>query len=892
MPTLDPAELSDWMEALDDLIDRHGIGAVRQVLAQLQTRAAAQGAPVVAALTTPYVNTVPVEHEAKFPGDRDLERKLRSIIRWNAMVMVVQAARSGTGVGGHIATFASSAALVEIGFNHFFHAKTADHTGDMVYFQGHASPGQYARAYLEGRLTEESLKNFRRELPRGQGLSSYPHPWLMPDFWQFPTVSMGLGPLCSLYQARFLRYVAHRGLLDTSKSRVWAFLGDGEIDEPESLGAITLGAREHLDNLTWVVNCNLQRLDGPVRGNGKIIQELEGMFRGAGWNVIKVIWGADWDPILEADSTGVLVRRMEEVVDGQYQKYVVETGEYIRNDFFGKSPELLKLVEHLSDAQLKHLRRGGHDASKIYAAYKAAVDFQGAPTVVLAHTIKGFGLGEAAEGKNTAHQFKKVDDPHKFDEFLRAFRDRFELPLSDDDARAAKFYKPADNDPVMGYLREHREALGGALPARHPSPERWDIPDLDATLASLKKLFGGDSSTTVGLGELMKFFMKDKSFGKRIVPIIPDEAQTFGLQTLFATFGIYSSKGQMYTPVDAGSLVAYKESKTGQVLMEGINEAGAMSSFVAVGTSYANLSLPMCPFYIYYSMFGFQRVGDLIWLAADSRCKGFLCGGTSGRTTLNGEGLQHEDGHSQLMASTVPNLIAYDPAYSYELAVIVRDGLKRMYSEHEDVFYYLSVYNEGYIQPAMPEGAGVADGILKGLYPLNPAIPAAQRQSRPQLFGSGPLINEVIRGQKILAEKYGIDADVWSVTSYNELKREAQAIARWNRLHPTATPRVSFLEQQLAGLQGPIISSSDNVQLVAEQIRPYISTQYLVLGTDGFGRSEARATLRRHFEIDAECVAYTTLVALSKEGKFDVQKLPQALKDLGIDPEKVDPAIA
>jgi len=887
VPTLDPAELSDWLQALDDLIDRHGIGAVRQVLAQLQTRAAAQGAPVVAALTTPYVNTVPTEHEAKFPGDRDLERKLRSIIRWNAMAMVVQAARSGSGVGGHIATFASSAALVEIGFNHFFHAKTADHSGDMVYFQGHASPGQYARAYLEGRLTEENLKNFRRELPRGQGLSSYPHPWLMPEFWQFPTVSMGLGPLCSLYQARFLRYVAHRGLLDTSKSRVWAFLGDGEIDEPESLGAITLGAREHLDNLTWVVNCNLQRLDGPVRGNGKIIQELEGMFRGAGWNVIKVIWGANWDPILEADSTGVLVRRMEEVVDGQYQKYVVETGEYIRSDFFGKSPELLKLVEHLSDEQLKHLRRGGHDASKIYAAYKAAVDFQGAPTVVLAHTIKGFGLGQEAEGKNTAHQTKKLQDNS-----LLQFRDRFELPLSDDDARAARFYKPAADSPEMQYLRKHREALGGHLPARHPSPERWAIPDLDATLGSLKKLFGGDSSTTVGLGELMKFFMKDKTFGKRIVPIIPDEAQTFGLQTLFATFGIYSSKGQMYTPVDAGSLVAYKESKTGQVLMEGINEAGAMSSFVAVGTSYANLSLPMCPFYIYYSMFGFQRVGDLIWLAADSRCKGFLCGGTSGRTTLNGEGLQHEDGHSQLMASTVPNLIAYDPAYSYELAVIVRDGLKRMYSDQEDVFYYLSVYNEGCIQPSMPEGAGVAEGILKGLYPLNPAIPAAQRQSRPQLFGSGPLINEVLRGQKLLAEKFGIEADVWSVTSYNELRREAQAVARWNRLHPTATPRVSHLEQQLAGLKGPIISSSDNVQLVAEQIRPYVSSQYVVLGTDGFGRSETRANLRRHFEIDAECVAYTTLVALSKAGQFDVQKLPQALKDLGIDPEKVDPATA
>ncbi len=885
--TLPPPELDDWLDALDDLIDRHGLETVRTLITQLTNRANSQGASIVPSSVTPYVNTIPSDQEAPFPGDRDLERKLRSIIRWNAMAMVVQAARSGSGVGGHIATFASSAALVEIGFNHFFHAKTADHTGDMVYFQGHASPGPYARAFLEGRLTEENLKKFRRELPRGTGLSSYPHPWLMPEYWQFPTVSMGLGPICSLYQARFLRYVAHRGLLDTSKSRVWAFLGDGEIDEPESLGAITLGAREKLDNLTWVVNCNLQRLDGPVRGNGKIIQELEGIFRGAGWNVIKVIWGANWDPILEQDSTGVLVRRMEEVVDGQFQKYVTETGEYVRNDFFGKSPELLKLVEHLSDEQIQSLRRGGHDATKIYAAYHAATEFQGAPTVVLAHTIKGFGLGQEAEGKNTAHQTKKLQDAS-----LIQFRNRFDLPLSDEDAIAAKFYKPADDSPEMQYLRKQRAALGGHLPARHPSTERWDVPSTEATLGSLKKLFGGTSSTTVGLGEIMKFLMKDKTFGKRIVPIIPDEAQTFGLQTLFAMFGIYSSKGQMYTPVDAGSLVAYKESKAGQVLMEGINEAGAMSSFVAVGTSYANLSLPMCPFYIYYSMFGFQRVGDLIWLAADSRCKGFLCGGTSGRTTLNGEGLQHEDGHSQLMASTVPNLIAYDPAYSYELAVIVRDGLKRMYHDHEDVFFYLSVYNGATEQPPMPAGGDVETGILKGLYPLDSTVPAADRAKRPQLFGSGPILAEVIRGQQILAEKYGVTADVWSVTSYNELKREAQSAARWNRLHPTETPRRSHIEQQLAGLQGPIISSSDNVQLVAEQIRQYVPAPYYVLGTDGFGRSESREELRRHFEIDAECVAYTTLVALSKQGKFDVAKLPQALKDLGIDPDKVDPATA
>ncbi len=887
--TVPPVELEDWLEALDEVYERHGAEAVRLILTQLHNRANSKGTSLVPSSVTPYVNTIATELQAKFPGDRALERKLRSLVRWNAMAMVQQAGKSGSGVGGHIATFASSACLVETGYNHFFHAKTADHTGDMVYFQGHASPGPYARGFLEGRFTEENLKKFRRELPRGTGLSSYPHPWLMPEYWQFPTVSMGLGPICSLYQARFLRMVEHRGLLDTSKSRVWAFLGDGEIDEPESLGAITLGAREHLDNLTWVINCNLQRLDGPVRGNGKVIQELEGLFRGAGWNVIKVVWGADWDPILENDVTGALVRRMEEVPDGQYQKYVVSTGEFIRNDFFGHSPDLLKLVEHLSDEQLKHMRRGGHDVTKVYAAYKAATEFKGAPTVVLAHTIKGYGLGEAAEGKNTAHQKKTLEE-----NILLDFRDRFEIPINDEDAKAAKFYKPAADDPVMQYLQKHREALGGPLPKRYPTTERWAIPDVAATLqGALRKLFGGDSSTTVGLGELLKFFMKDKTFGKRIVPIIPDEAQTFGLQTLFATFGIYSSKGQNYTPVDAGTLASYKESKTGQVLMEGINEAGAMSSFVAVGTSYANLSLPMCPFYIYYSMFGFQRVGDLIWLAADSRCKGFLCGGTSGRTTLNGEGLQHEDGHSQLMASTVPNLIAYDPAYSYELAVIVQDGLRRMYTELEDVFYYLSVYNEAYIQPTMPEGEAVVDGILRGLYPLDPTVSKEQRATRPQLFGSGPILNScVLPAQKILQEKYGVETDVWSVTSYNELKRDAQAATRWNRLHPTETPRVSFIEKQLAGIKGPIIASSDNVQLVAEQIRPYVPSQYVVLGTDGFGRSESRAALRRHFEIDAECVAYSTLVALAKEGRFDVKKLPQALKDLGIDPEKVDPATA
>ena len=821
---------------------------------------------------------------------------MRSLVRWNAMAMVQQAYHSGSGVGGHIATFASSCALVETAQNHFFHGRTAEHTGDMVYFQGHASPGMYSRAFLEGRLTEDQLKNFRREIPRGQGLSSYPHPWLMPDFWQFPTVSMGLGPICSLYHARFLRYLEHRGLLDTSKSRVWAFLGDGEVDEPESLGAITLGAREQLDNLTWVINCNLQRLDGPVRGNGHIIQELEGLFRGAGWNVIKVVWGSDWDPLLEADATGILVRRMEEVVDGQYQKYSVETGEYIRNDFFGKYPELLKLVEHYSDEQLESLRRGGHDVTKIYAAYKAAVDFAGAPTVVLAKTVKGFGLGQQAAGRNTAHQAK-----HLHEESLLRICRQADLPLSDDDAKAASFYKPDADSPEMKYLRERRQSLGGYLPARMPTTERFSPPPLAEFVRSItdwkldkktKQKKPVDWSTTMALGEAMKELMKHKEFGDRIVPIIPDEAQTFGLQTLFAQFGIYSSKGQLYTPVDADTLTFYKESRDGQVLMEGINEAGAMSSFIAAGTAYSNLGLPMVPFYFYYSMFGFQRVGDLIWLAADSRCKGFLCGGTSGRTTLNGEGLQHEDAQSQLFASSVPNLISYDPAYGYEVAAIVQDGLRRMYGEGEEVFYYLSVYNESYPMPELPPGDGVLEGVLKGLSPLDSSLAPKQRTGRPQLFGSGTILREVIRGQQILKEKFGIDTDVWSATSYTELARDAHAAKRWNSLHPDQPARQGFLEKQLAGITGPFISSSDNLRLVAEQIRQYVPGQYIVLGCDGFGRSASRQELRRHFEVDGESVAYAALMALTRENKFDAKKLPQALKDLGLDPDKVDPVLA
>ncbi len=884
VPAIDPLEMDEWLESVDDLLHRYGPAALSQMLTRLYSRAQAQSVPVVPSVTTPYVNTIPPEAEPPFPGDRAIERRLRSIIRWNAMAMVVRAYRTDSGVGGHISTFASSATLVETGFNHFFHARSKDHTGDMIYFQGHSSPGMYSRAFVEGRLTEENLVNFRRELPRGQGLSSYPHPWLMPDFWQFPTVSMGLGPICSIYQARFLRYLEHRNLLDTSKSRVWAFLGDGEVDEPESLGAISMASRENLDNLTWVINCNLQRLDGPVRGNGKIIQELEGIFRGAGWNVIKIVWGSDWQPLLDADDTGILVKTLGEVVDGQFQKYIVETGAYIRDDFFGRHPDLLKLVEHLSDEQIRDLRRGGHDPVKVFAAYQAATHHKGAPTVVLAHTVKGLGMGDEGEGKNTAHQTKGLND-----QSLIHIRDRFNLPLTDEQARAAIFYRPPADSPEMKYLHDHRQKLGGYLPVRVPTKERLAIPATSLMIEAAATSTRERSTTTV-LSEIIKFLIRDKSVGTRIVPIIPDEAQTFGMEALFSLFGIYSSKGQLYTPVDEGTPKAYKESRTGQILMEGIDEAGAMSSFIAAGTAYANVGLNMIPFYIYYSMFGFQRVGDLIWLAGDSRCKGFLCGGTSGRTTLNGEGLQHEDGHSQLMAGTVPNLIAYDPAYGYELCTIVRDGLRRMYAEGEDVFYYLSVYNENYVMPEMP--AGVETGIIKGLYPLDPAVSAAQRARRPQLFGSGPILQEVVRAKALLAEKYSVTADVWSVTSYNELKRDAQSITRWNRLHSDKKPKVSYIEQALSGIKGPIISSSDNVQLVAEQIRPYVPCQYVVCGTDGYGRSETREALRRHFEIDAESVTYATLVALSKEGQFDAKKLPGALKDLGIDPEKVDPAFA
>ncbi len=879
----DPSELDEWFDSIDDLLHRFGRERVQKLLALLQERAYQRGVHIPFTANTPYINSIPVPDQVRFPGDRDLERRIKSIIRWNAMAMVVRANRDYDGVGGHISTFASCATLYEVGFNHFFHARSDDHPGDMVYFQGHSSPGVYSRAFVEGRLTEDNLLHFRRELPRGVGLSSYPHPWLMPDFWQFPTVSMGLGPITAIYHARFLRYLHNRNLVDTSKSRVWAYLGDGEIDEPESLGALTLASRESLDNLTFIVNCNLQRLDGPVRGNGKIIQELEAAFRGAGWNVIKVVWGGDWDALLEKDHDGELVRRMGEVVDGQYQKYSVESGAYIREHFFN-TPKLKAMVEHLSDTQLQRLNRGGHDPEKVYAAYHAAVNHKGSPTVILAKTIKGYGLGEAGEGRNVAHNTKKVNEQEMFE-----FRNRFGIPVSDDAVEEIDFYRPADDSAEMKYLQESRKKLGGYVPARKPTSERLQIPSLAAFGKFLTGTEGKEASTTQAFGQFISELLKDKNIGSRVVPIIPDEARTFGMEGLFRQCGIYASNGQLYEPVDRKQVMYYREAKDGQILEEGINEAGAMSSFVAAGTAYSNLGINMIPFYIYYSMFGFQRVGDLIWLAADSRVKGFLVGGTSGRTTLNGEGLQHEDGHSQLMATTVPTIVAYDPAYAYELITIIQDGMRRMYQNDEPVMYYLSVYNENYAMPAMP--AGCEEGIIKGLYKYK-AGADAKAKVRPQLFGSGTIFNEVLRAQEILQTKYGVSADVWSVTSYSELGRDARTVERRNRLHPTEAPEKSYLEKTLEGISGPFIATSDNVRLVPDQIRQWMPGEFVVLGTDGFGRSDTRPALRRHFEIDAENVAYTTLVALAKQGAFDKKRLPKVLKELDIDPEKVNPQFA
>jgi pyruvate dehydrogenase E1 component len=871
-----------WSQSLQSVFELALESQGPERTARLLEKLAGQLRSAPPGVTTPYINTIPPEQQAPFPGDRDIERRIKSYIRWNAMAMVVKA-NSTTNVGGHISTFASSATLYEVAFNHFLRGRTDDFPGDLVYFQGHAAPGMYARAFLEGRLSERHLQNFRQELAEGGGLSSYPHPYLMPEFWQFPTVSMGLGPIMSLYQARFNRYLQARSLVHwKDEPKVWAFLGDGECDEVDTLGAITLGARENLDNLIWVINCNLQRLDGPVRGNGKIIQELEGLFRGAGWNVIKVIWGTDWDALLARDKSGRLLERMEECVDGDYQKYTVEPGSYTRKHFFGKYPELLELVNHLTDEQISKLLRGGHDARKMYAAYKTAVEHKGQPTVILAKTVKGYGLGEAGEGKNISHQQKKMNEKE-----LREFRERFQIPISDDVIAETPFFRPPPDSPEMKYLFERRKALGGFLPARVVKPAPLNVPKLADFERLLKGDNSGEVSTTKAFTLLLGSLVRNKEIGRQIVPIIPDEARTFGLDGLFKEVGIYSWKGQLYEPVDRNSLLYYHEAKDGQILEEGITEAGSMASFIAAGTSYATHGVPMIPFYIYYSMFGLQRVGDLFWLAGDIRAKGFLLGATAGRTTLNGEGLQHQDGHSLLHASTIPTCLPYDPAFGFELAVIVADGLRRMYVEGEDIFYYLSLYNENHAMPPMP--AGVENGILKGLYKFKPGPGGKKLQAH--IFGSGPIINSALKAQEILAERYGVSADVWSATSYKLLRTDAIRCQRWNMLHPTQPSKKSYVEELLTKEQGTFIAVSDNVRTVPDQIAPWVPGGLFTLGTDGFGRSDTRARLRRFFEIDAESTVIGTLYALAEQGQIERQTVEKAIQDLGVDPEKIQPQL-
>ena len=874
-----------WSESLQSVFDlvleSQGPERTAHLLEKLAEKLRAAAAGAGRGFNTSYVNTIPPEQQAPFPGNREIERRIKSYIRWNAMAMVVKA-NSTTNVGGHISTYASAATLYEVAFNHFLRGRTEAFPGDIVYFQGHAAPGMYARAFLEGRLEERQLQNFRQELAEGGGLSSYPHPYLMPEFWQFPTVSMGLGPLLSLYQARFNRYLQARVLVNwKAEPKLWAFLGDGECDEPETLGAITLGARENLDNLIWVINCNLQRLDGPVRGNGKIIQELESIFRGAGWNVIKVIWGTDWDDLLARDKSGLLLKRMEEAVDGDYQKYSVEPGSYTRRHFFGKYPALLELVNHLTDDQIRKLLRGGHDARKMYAAYKMAVEHKGQPTVILAKTVKGYGLGEAGEGRNITHQQKKLNEKE-----LREFRERFNIPISDDVIAETPFFRPAPDSPETKYLLERRKALGGFLPERKVAAPSLDVPKRDY-FAEFFKGSATQASTTMAFVRLVSVLLRHKAIGRQIVPIIPDEARTFGLDALFKDIGIYSPKGQLYEPVDSKSLLYYHEAKDGQILEEGISEAGSISSFVAAGTSYATHGVPMIPFYIYYSMFGPQRVGDLMWVAGDIRAKGFLLGATAGRTTLNGEGLQHQDGHSLLHASTIPTLLAYDPAFAYELAVIVADGLRRMFAEGEEIFYYLSLYNENYAMPPMP--AGVEDGILKGLYKFKPGPDG--KKLKAHILGSGSIINSALKAREILADRYKVSADVWSATSYKLLRTDAMRCQRWNMLHPTAPPEKSYIETLLAKEQGAFVAVSDNIRAVADQIAPWVPGGLMTLGTDGFGRSDTRARLRRFFGIDAESTVIATLYALAEKGQVDRQLVAKAIKDLGMDPEKIQPQL-
>jgi pyruvate dehydrogenase E1 component len=872
-------ENQEWLDSLEYIIQNEDPARVRELLGLLQNKAHKAGITFRCPGNTPYINSISPRKESPYPGSAEIERRIKSLVRWNAMAMVVRANLESEGIGGHISTYASSATLLEVGFNHFFRGGDNGTPADLVYFQGHASPGIYARSFLEGRLSETDLINFRQELRKEGGLPSYPHPRLMSDYWRFPTVSMGLGPITAIYQARFNKYLEDRGLKEKTDQKIWAFIGDGEMDEPESLGAITVAVREKLDNLIFVVNCNLQRLDGPVRGNGKIIQDLEAAFKGARWKVIKVIWGRDWDPLIAQDSSGDLLKVMEDTPDGQYQKYVVSSGDFIRKDFFGKSKKLLKMVENYSDEQLQKLNRGGHDPKKVYNAYKMAVNHKGAPVVILAQTIKGYGLGEAGEGRNITHQQKKLNEQE-----LLIFRSRFGIPLSDEEAKKAPFFRPPDDSEEMQYLKKRREDLGGYLPKRTSEAEPLTLPD-DKIYSELLDGSGDrELATTMSMVSLMGKMMADKKMGKRVVPIVPDESRTFGMDALFRKFGIYSHIGQLYEPVDRDSLLYYKEATDGAILEEGITEAGCMSSFIAAGTSYSNHGINMVPMFIYYSMFGFQRIGDLIWAAADARTRGFLIGGTSGRTTLAGEGLQHQDGHSHLIAMSVPSIKAYDPAYAYELAIIVKEGMKRMFVDQEDLMYYITVLNEKYKMPKMPDG--VEEGILKGMYRVRKSKKSGEKIN---LFGSGAILNETLRASEILEEKYGLQVDVFSVTSYKELYDEAREIERWNRLNPEKKAKKTYIEQCIAGTDGLYLAAHDYVKAIPMTISRWIPGVFTVLGTDGFGRSDNRRALRDYFEVDDRHIAYAALYSLFSNGKLDKKIIVKAKKDFKIDSEKFNP---
>tara|TARA_B110000879_G_scaffold201773_1_gene277270 strand:- start:2264 stop:4945 length:2682 start_codon:yes stop_codon:yes gene_type:complete len=877
---LDPEETLEWVESITAIIEHEGVERAQYLLERLSSKVTETGAQLPYAINTPYRNTIPVENESRMPGDLFMERGLRSLIRWNAMAMVMRANLKDGTLGGHISSFQSSATLYDVGFNYFFRARTDSHQGDLVYIQGHTAPGIYARSYLEGRISEEQLDKFRQEVG-GDGLSSYPHPWLMPDYWQFPTVSMGLGPLQAIYQARVMKYLDHRELVEAKDRKVWCFVGDGEMDEPESQGAISLAGREKLDNLIFVINCNLQRLDGPVRGNGKIIQELEGSFRGAGWNVIKVVWGRMWDPLFEKDKYGIMQKRMDEALDGDYQSYKSRDGAFTREHFFGKYPELLKMVEGLTDEDIYRLNRGGHDPYKVYAAYAAAASHKGQPTVILAKTVKGYGMGLAGEAQNITHSVKKLDLAE-----LKEFRDRFDIPLPDSELEAVPYYRPPEDSPEMRYLKERRAALGGSFPSRQSDFTALKIPKLDIFSNVLKGTGDREISTTMAFVRILSAIIKDKEVGNRVVPIVPDEARTFGMEGMFRQLGIYSSVGQLYEPTDAGQIMYYREDQKGQVMEEGINEGGAFAAWLAAATSYSNNDFPLVPFYVFYSMFGFQRVGDLSWAAGDLQARGFLIGGTSGRTTLNGEGLQHQDGHSHILAGTIPNCVTYDPTYAYELAIIIQSGLEEMYVKKMAKYYYITVMNENYIQPEMPKGC--EDGVIRGMYLLKKNSKKTSKKV-VQLLGSGTILREVIAAAEILKADFGVESDIWSVTSFNELRKEGLATTRWNLLHPEDTPKVSYVNECLDKTVGPVIASTDYMKSYADQIRDYVPRRYAVLGTDGFGRSDTREKLREFFEVDRHFVALAALSALAEENIIETKIVSQAIERFGINPEKPDP---